>query len=56
MENKTIITATLISLLFVLSGCDIIGTIFKTGMGVGVIIVVLVIAVGIYLFRKMRTK
>ena len=52
MENKTILTATLIFLLFTLSGCEIVGTIFKTGMGVGVIIVVLIIALFFYLFRK----
>lgn len=56
MENKTFQTAIMISLLLSLSGCEIIGTIFKTGMGVGVIIVVLIIAVGIYLYRKMGTK
>lgn len=54
MENKTMIIASLISLLFILSGCEIVGTIFQTGMGVGVIIVVLVIALVIYLFRKRR--
>lgn len=56
MENKTIITASLISLLFILTGCDFLGTIFKTGMGVGVIIAVIIVALGIYLFRKMRIK
>jgi len=54
MENKTILIASLISLLFSLSGCEIVGTIFQTGMGVGVIIVVLVIALVLYLFRKRR--
>lgn len=56
MKNKTIITASLISLLFTLSGCEVVGTIFKTGMGVGVIIVLIVIVLAIYLFSKMRTK
>jgi len=56
MENKTIVSALLISLLFTLSGCEIIGTIFKTGMGVGVIIVVLVIILFFYLFGKKKTE
>ena len=54
MENKTIINVSLISLLLILSGCEIVGDIFKTGVGVGVIIVVLIIALGLYLFNKMR--
>lgn len=54
MKNKTIITVSLISLLFAFSGCEIVGTIFQTGMGVGVVIVVIVIALVLYLFRKRR--
>lgn len=54
MENKTIINGSLVCLLFILSGCEIIGDIFQTGVGVGVIIVVLIIALGLYLFNKMR--
>lgn len=54
MENKTVINLSLLSLLLILSGCEIIGDIFKTGVGVGVIIVVLIIAIGLYLFNKMR--
>jgi hypothetical protein len=53
-KSKTIIIASLISLLFVMTGCEIVGDIFKTGVGVGVIIVVLIIIIGIYLFNKMR--
>lgn len=52
MKNKTIVAVSLISLLFILSGCELVGTIFKTGMGVGVIIVVIIIALVLYLFRK----
>lgn len=54
MRNKTIIHFSLISLLLILSGCEIVGDIFKTGVGVGVIIVILIIAIGLYLFNKMR--
>jgi len=56
MENKTIINASLISLLLILSGCEIIGDIFKTGVGVGAIIVILIIALGFYLYNKMRRR
>lgn len=56
MENKTIITVSLFSLLITLSGCEVIGTIFKTGMGVGVIVVVLVIVLLLYLFGKKKTE
>jgi hypothetical protein len=52
MKNIAILPATLIFLLLFLSGCELVGTIFKTGMGVGVIIVVIVIALVLYLFRK----
>jgi len=54
MGYKTILTALLVTFLFMLSGCEVIETIFKTGMGVGVIIVVIVIALVLYLFRKRR--
>lgn len=56
MENKAIVNISLISLLFLLSGCEIVGDIFKTGVGVGVIIVVLIIILGLYLFNKMRGR
>ena len=52
MENKTTVTASLILVLFALSGCEVVGTIFKTGMGVGIIIVVIILALILYLFRK----
>lgn len=56
MENKTIVHISLIALLFLFSGCEIVGDIFKTGVGVGVIIVVLIIIIGAYLFSKMRGR
>jgi membrane-bound ClpP family serine protease len=56
MENKTIVNSLLVSLLLMLSGCEIVGGIFKTGVGVGVIIVVLIIVAGIYLISKMRGR
>lgn len=56
MENKTIVHLSFVSLLLLLSGCEIVGDIFKTGVGVGVIIVVLIIVIGAYLFSKMRGR
>lgn len=56
MKNKTIINASLISLLFLLSGCEIVGDIFQTGVGVGVIIAVLIIVIVAWLFSKMRGR
>jgi len=56
MENKTIILTSFISLLFILTGCEIVGDIFKTGVGVGVIVVVLIIILGLYLFNKMSGR
>jgi membrane-bound ClpP family serine protease len=56
MENKAIVNSSLISMLLLLTGCEVVGDIFKTGVGVGVIIVVLIIVIGAYLFSKMRGR
>ena len=53
MKKQTIF-AILISLLLTLSGCEIIGGIFKTGMGVGIFIVVIVVAIIVFIISKMR--
>ena len=44
----------LLLLLLSLSGCEMIGTIFKGGMWFGVIIVVVVISLIIYLFGRSK--
>lgn len=56
MKNNTIINASLISLLLLISGCEIVGDIFQTGVGFGVIIAVLIIVIGAWLFSKMRGR
>lgn len=56
MENRAIVNISLVSLLLLLSGCEIVGDIFKTGVGVGVIIVILIIVIGAYLISKMRGR
>ncbi len=53
MKKQTLLVALLISMLTTFSSCEIVGGIFKTGMGVGIFIVVLVIALIIFLVSKM---
>jgi len=52
MKKQTLILALLISMLTTFSSCEIVGGIFKTGMGVGIFIVVLVIALIIFLVSR----
>ncbi|MBW8331523.1 MAG: hypothetical protein K0M40_05875 [Prolixibacteraceae bacterium] len=54
MRKQTFLSTILITLLSTLSGCEIIGGIFKTGMGIGVIITIIVVGLVIFLFSKMR--
>lgn len=49
------ITAIVIAL-FVLSGCQAIGEVFKAGVWSGIIIVVLILGVVIYLFNRSSRK
>ncbi len=56
MKKHLFVYTFLFSLITLLSGCEIIGGIFKAGMGVGIFIVVLVIAVIIYFVSRMRKK
>jgi len=53
MKKQTLLVALLISMLTTFSSCEIVGGIFKTGMGVGIFIVVLVIALIIFLVSRM---
>ena len=54
MKNQTLLSAILISFILTLSGCEVIGGIFKTGMGFGVIIAILVVVFVIFIIRKMK--
>lgn len=56
MTNKLSILTGLISLSFLLSSCEVIGAVFKTGLWTGVIIVVIIIAVIIFIARKTGNK
>ncbi len=54
MRNNVMTAALFLAGSFLLSGCQAIGDVFKTGMWVGVIIVVLIIAVVLWLIGKIR--
>ena len=54
--KKIGISAILMSLLITISGCSVIGGIFKTGMGVGIFIVIAVIALIIFLVTRFGKK
>ncbi len=46
----------LLSVTMLLSSCDVIGGIFKAGMGVGIFVVVLVVAVIVYFVMRAGKK
>jgi len=53
MKKQTFKLSLLISMLTTFSSCEVVGGIFKAGMGVGVFVVVLVIALIIFLVSRM---
>jgi hypothetical protein len=53
---KTVLPVSLLTLILLLSGCEVIGGIFKAGVWVGVLAVVAVVAVIIYLFSRTSKK
>jgi len=56
MKKRTFSIAFLLTLVTTLSGCAVVGGIFKAGMGVGIFIVVLVIALIIFLITRIGKK
>jgi len=56
MTNKISIFTALITLCFLLSSCEAIGAIFKTGVWTGIIIVVLIVAVVVFIARSFGSK
>jgi len=56
MKMKLFNTSFLVMLLTMLSGCEVIGGIFKAGVWSGIIIVVLIIALIIFVIGKMGKK
>ena len=54
MKKQTFLSAILITFILTLSGCEVIGGIFKTGMGFGIIIAIILVVAVIFLIRKMK--
>ena len=53
MKKQTFNIALTIFILTTFSGCEVIGGIFKAGMGVGIFIVVIVIAIIIFIVSRL---
>lgn len=56
MKNKTLKLLMVFVILFSFTSCEVIGGIFKAGMGFGIFLVVAIIAVVIFLISKMMGK
>lgn len=56
MKNQLPIIAFLALLLSTLSGCEVIGGIFKAGVAVGVIIIVAVVGLIVFLLSRLGGK
>ena len=54
MQNRVIKLGAAAMLLPLLTGCEVIGDIFKAGMGVGIFIVIVVVVLVIWLISKFR--
>ncbi len=52
MKKHLFVFTLLVSLLTCLSGCQIIGDIFKAGMGVGIFFVIIIIAIVIFIVNR----
>lgn len=53
MQNKILKTTLLLLVLFTITSCEVIGGIFKAGMGFGIFIVIIVIAVIVFIIAKL---
>ncbi|MEP7264733.1 MAG: hypothetical protein ABI772_09550 [Bacteroidota bacterium] len=53
MKKQSLLTALVILFLTAFSSCEVVGGIFKAGMGFGIFIVVLVIVLIIFLISRM---
>lgn len=56
MKKHTIINALTLILLTTFSGCDVIGGIFKTGIGIGIFLTVLVVVFIVYVISRFFKK
>lgn len=53
MQNKILRLLMVFVILFSFTSCEVIGDIFKAGMGFGIFIVIFIIAIIIWIFAKM---
>ncbi|MBZ4033670.1 hypothetical protein K6T82_02765 [Flavobacterium sp. 17A] len=56
MQNKILRLLMVFVILFSFSSCELVGDIFKAGMGFGIFIVIFIIAIIIWIFAKMFGK
>jgi len=54
MQNRIIKLGAFAMLLSMLTGCEVVGDIFKAGMGFGIFIVIAVVVLVIWLLSKFR--
>ncbi|MFC4390494.1 MULTISPECIES: hypothetical protein [Flavobacterium] len=53
MQNKILRLLMVFVILFSFTSCELVGDIFKAGMGFGIFIVIFVVAIIIWIFAKM---
>lgn len=53
MQNKIINMLLLVIVAFTVTSCELVGDIFKAGMGVGIFVVIAVIAVIVFVISKL---
>lgn len=56
MQNKITRLLMVFVILFSFSSCELVGDIFKAGMGFGIFIVIFIVAIIIWIFAKMFGK
>ena len=57
MNNKSLtLLASLLLILTLFSGCEVIGSIFKAGVYTGVIVVVVIVAIVIWIVSKLFSR
>ncbi len=54
MKNNLLRIATLLTVLLGFTSCEVIGDIFKAGMGVGIFLVILVVALIVWAVSKFK--
>jgi hypothetical protein len=56
MQNKILRLLMVFVILFSFTSCELVGDIFKAGMGFGIFIVIFIVAIIIWIFAKMFGK